>query len=365
MFHAKRSIERCIRKSAIREQILFAKQKATAEGNHGAEVFDLGDGIMGTKVSSATTTYAMPSETRSLSPPCTSGPSRSSVGRVEVNHFVWKTNESEDGVATQANNDDHDDDGMFAEPPPRPDCPVCCVPLPLLNEETVYKECCGHFICRGCIFENAIAFHQRNEKRVNKNLKPLEENCPYCRTEGYDTEQQYIERLKVRVQLDDPVAIYNLAGAYREGSKGLPMDTRKAFELMERSAELGYADALYNLSIHYRMGVGVRADAAKARHYLILAAKKGEIMARHNLGCEAQEEGDYNLAFRHWFMAAAAGGDGALKAIQSGFVLGFVTKDNYAKALRAHQKARDDTWSEEREKHKRTDIDKYNSVGGY
>ncbi len=346
----------------VREQVLLARKKAKAGGNTNAEVLDLGGGIMGMKVSSTRTItkrYVPSGAERSGSSPA----SGVQGGGMEVNHFAWVNQSGETNAGASSNKRDEDD--MFAPPPPKPDCPVCCVSLPLLNEETVYKECCGHFICRGCIYENKIAFHKRNEIRVDKKLKPLEENCPYCRTEAFDSDREYIERLTKRVELDDAVAIYNLAGAYREGTKGLPVDMRKAFELMERSAELDYADALYNLSIHYRMGAGVRADAEKARHYLVLAAKKGELMARHNLGCEAEEEGDYDLAFRHWFMAAAAGGDGALMAIKKGFMSGIICKDDYAKALRAHQKARNDTWSEEREKHKRTDIDGYNSVGSY
>ena len=40
-----------------------------------------------------------------------------------------------------------------APPSPMPDqqdeCVLCCYPLPLKQDETLYKECCGQVICNG------------------------------------------------------------------------------------------------------------------------------------------------------------------------------------------------------------------------
>ena len=37
------------------------------------------------------------------------------------------------------------DEKLFAEPPPREDCPICMIMVPCDEEESVYKSCCGKF----------------------------------------------------------------------------------------------------------------------------------------------------------------------------------------------------------------------------
>ena len=42
------------------------------------------------------------------------------------------------------------DKRLFSEPPPREDCPICMLILPLLPDEWAYMTCCGKTICSGC-----------------------------------------------------------------------------------------------------------------------------------------------------------------------------------------------------------------------
>ena len=45
------------------------------------------------------------------------------------------------------------DEKLFKEsPPPREECPICMLPLPLDAYQVVYKSCCGKDICDGCIY---------------------------------------------------------------------------------------------------------------------------------------------------------------------------------------------------------------------
>ena len=39
------------------------------------------------------------------------------------------------------------DEALFKEPPPRDDCPICFLPLPLEAGESTFKSCCGKIIC--------------------------------------------------------------------------------------------------------------------------------------------------------------------------------------------------------------------------
>ena len=44
------------------------------------------------------------------------------------------------------------DEKLFKEPPPREECPICLIPLPLDASEMAFKSCCGKLICKGCIY---------------------------------------------------------------------------------------------------------------------------------------------------------------------------------------------------------------------
>jgi len=48
-----------------------------------------------------------------------------------------------------------DDDELFAEPPPKEDCPICMLPIPystnMCEVATLFMPCCGKNICRGCM----------------------------------------------------------------------------------------------------------------------------------------------------------------------------------------------------------------------
>lgn len=47
---------------------------------------------------------------------------------------------------------------LFKQPPPREDCPICFLPLPLqLTQQTKYFSCCGKVICVGCIVAAQVA----------------------------------------------------------------------------------------------------------------------------------------------------------------------------------------------------------------
>ena len=67
------------------------------------------------------------------------------------------------------------DEMLFNEPPPREDCPICTLPLPIAAYERGFKPCCGKIICLGCI-------HAMIKEDIKKGKKKEEINmCPYCR----------------------------------------------------------------------------------------------------------------------------------------------------------------------------------------
>eukprot|EP00985_Skeletonema_marinoi_P023738 scaffold15966_cov170-Skeletonema_marinoi.AAC.2 len=78
------------------------------------------------------------------------------------------------------------------------------------------------------------------------------------------------------------------------------------------------------------------------------AAIGGHPNARHNLGC-IEEDGNEERAVKHWIIAAAQGNNDSIKALMDAFRRGFVSKDDLAAALRAHQAAVEETKSPQRE----------------
>jgi len=98
------------------------------------------------------------------------------------------------------------------------------------------------------------------------------------------TEEESIEREKKRVEMNDPIAIYNIGHNYYTGMNGLPQDHTKASELWHQAAELGYAKAFLNLGYFHEMRKGVKNNKEKATYYYELAAMMGDVYARYNLG---------------------------------------------------------------------------------
>ena len=234
------------------------------------------------------------------------------------------------------------DEKLFKEVDPE-DCPICMLPLQcgdsLIECATeTFMACCGKIICNGCIY----AMNMSDEGATNI--------CPFCREPNVDTDEEYMQRLLKLVDNGNAGGYFMLARGYADGDPGLVQDQQKANELYLKAGELGYANGYYNLGNRYREGIGVKADTDKAQHYLELAAMGGRLEARHNLGTIEIVAGNHHRAVKHMIMAAKAGDKLSLHSIKEYFMHGFVTKDEYASTLRAHQKSLDEMKSEMRDK---------------
>ena len=137
--------------------------------------------------------------------------------------------------------------------------------------------------------------------------------------------------------------------ASTESVFGLPQDDTKALQLFHRAAELGHVGAHHNIGCNYASGRGVDMDAMKAFHHWELAAMGGYTTARHYLGCVEQKAGYTERAIKHHIIAVEGGSDVSLRNIQELYSTGHVTKDDYAKALRAYQKYLDEVKSSQRD----------------
>ena len=223
------------------------------------------------------------------------------------------------------------DEALFKQPPPREECDICMLPLPLEIAEQIYQTCCGKILCNGCIH----AANTADNRRL----------CPFCRTPQATSDEEMIKRMKERAEGGDAEAINMLGCYYRVGRYGFPQDHDKAIGAGELGCVMSYgnvADAYYN-------GRGVERDMKKAIHYYELAAMGGDIAARYNLGAFEANAGNFEKAIKHFMISAGAGYDDSLKEIQKCFRNGYATKDDFEKALRAHKKASDEMKSDQRE----------------
>jgi hypothetical protein len=210
------------------------------------------------------------------------------------------------------------------------DCPICCLPLSLDVKKSITMACCSKMICRGCSYANKTREKERS----------LQERCPFCRHPTPKTEAEIDKSRMKRVKANDPFAICAFGtSCYYEG------DYESALEYWEKSAKLGDAEAHYCLS---NMFVGT--NMKKAIYHWEKAAIGGHHMARHNLGCIEFENGNADRAVKHYSIAASLGLDNSLKKLRECYKKGWVSKEDFAAALRAHQAAADATKSLQREK---------------
>eukprot|EP00984_Skeletonema_dohrnii_P014494 scaffold6090_cov129-Skeletonema_dohrnii-CCMP3373.AAC.2 len=213
------------------------------------------------------------------------------------------------------------------------DCPICCLPLSLDVQKSGMTACCSKMICKGCDYVNQI-------REVEASLDPA---CPFCRASLPEKGDYDKYRMK-RLEANDPIAMRQEGiGKYYKG------EHIKAFDYFTKAAKLGNAEAHNRLADLYHYGHGVEKDRGKEMYHLEEAAIGGHPNARRNLAWHEYHSGNTKKAVKHFIIAASQGHDLSIKALMEIFKEGYVSKDDLAAALRAHQAAVDATKSPQRE----------------
>jgi len=221
------------------------------------------------------------------------------------------------------------DEALFKEPPSQyGDCPVCFLQLPSLETGSAYYSCCGKVVCCGCGYAPVYD---------NQGNIVAEKKCPFCRIPWYNSTEEAMARLKKRVEVDDPNAIYTFGCYYARGLGGFPQDMNKALELFRRAGKLGHSEAYGCIGNSYNFGSGSEVNKEKARHYYELAAMGGCTTARFNLGNGEVRAGNIDRALKHYMIAAGSGDSESLKNVKILYAKGDATKEDYTTALRSYQ----------------------------
>jgi hypothetical protein len=231
------------------------------------------------------------------------------------------------------------DEKLFKQPLPNEDCPICYLRLPIHEDQNAYQSCCGKMLCYGCVHAHSVAASDTEK-----------EKCAFCRTEAPSSDEEDIERTKQRVEANDAWAMVDIGRYYQYGMIGLRQDHAKALELLHKSAKLGNHFAHYNLSICYQTESIVEKDTRKETYHKQLAAMAGNVKARGNLGCDEYIAGNMDRAYKHLMISANDGYDLSMKGVQEGHKRGFVTKDDYAKTIRAYGNSIDKMKSDDRDR---------------
>ena len=103
-----------------------------------------------------------------------------------------------------------------------------------------YFSCCGKSICSGCIHSLCMS----------ENIG----TCAFCKGVNDKTDEESVEELMKRVEVNDAGAIYFLGNSYRHGQLGLQQDRARAMELWTQAAALGSSMAHYHLGLYYVEG---------------------------------------------------------------------------------------------------------------
>ncbi len=217
------------------------------------------------------------------------------------------------------------------------DCPICLLPLPLDNENSIMQSCCTKMICIGCYY--ASIKYEAEEKIGNG-----KRTCPICRQPEPKTKADIKLYKTKRIRVNDPIAIREAGKrCYHQG------DFEGAFGYCGKAAGLGDTEAHYCLSCLYNDGDGVERDMAQRLYHLEEAAIGGQPEARHNLGVYEINRGMIKRGVKHFIIAAKLGNDESMKALKELRAAMIICQEDFESTIRTHQAVLDASNSPQRE----------------
>eukprot|EP00985_Skeletonema_marinoi_P004617 scaffold2006_cov77-Skeletonema_marinoi.AAC.2 len=228
------------------------------------------------------------------------------------------------------------DEILFRQPESshRGDCPICFLPLPMASNTSTLMSCCSKVICNGCGYANLL--REREEY--------VDHTCPFCRHPNPKNMEEFEMNKMKRAAANDPFAMQQVGNELC-----LEGDHENALGYLTKAAELGDVEAHYTLMCLYGKGQVVEKDEKKEWYHLEEAAIGGHPIARYNLGCREALDERGERAVKHWIIAANLGCDRSTRMLKQFYSSGFVSKKEFAAALRAQKAAVDATKSPQRE----------------
>lgn len=88
---------------------------------------------------------------------------------------------------------------------------------------------------------------------------------------------------RMGVEFNDPTSMTYLSGVYRRGTRQIPANAERAFDLAAQAAKQGHPAGLNQLGFYHRDGIGTPVNYARAAELLDEAARRGNADAVANL----------------------------------------------------------------------------------
>ena len=132
---------------------------------------------------------------------------------------------------------------------------------------------------------------------------------------------------------------------YDRGMFVLQQDSKKAFKLWTKAAELGSRNAHYNLYLafgKFYAKAGVERDMKKAIYHLEISAIKGDGGSRCALKNLESSLGNLDRAKKHGMLSAGMGCDSCMDWLKTGYMKGGVTEEEYSDTVRSHRESIDE-----------------------
>jgi len=147
-----------------------------------------------------------------------------------------------------------------------------------------------------------------------------------------------------KAEIGDAEAQYNLGEMYYNG-EGVSQNDKEAVKWYLKAAEQGHAKAQFNLGLMYDIGKGVSQDYKEAVKWYSKAVRQGHAEAQRHLAiCYAKGEGvpkDYKKAFELFSEAAEQGDVGAQACLGWMYYNGLGVTQNYKEATNWFSRAAD------------------------
>ncbi len=159
------------------------------------------------------------------------------------------------------------------------------------------------------------------------------------------TPKEQLKALTAKAESGDAQAQYDLGIAWIEGRYEQKADDKAGLSWIAKSAEGGNASAQYDLAVAYRLGHGVKPDAAQALNWYEKAADQGRDEARAMV-CDAYTQSlpvkpDWPKALPYCQTAAEKGDSGAQYAMGMAYAEGRGITPDTTLALAYLKKAAD------------------------
>jgi TPR repeat protein len=92
----------------------------------------------------------------------------------------------------------------------------------------------------------------------------------------YDAKAKHVlDFYSQAVEANNPAVIYKVALIYKNGFKEVAADDTKALQYLQKAAELGLPEAMYDLGIRYEKGQGVPFNSKTSLFWIKKAADQG------------------------------------------------------------------------------------------